>query len=79
MVMQTAVTPESSGWGLSHSTFFYFLCNDQLCCPASASAGNSRQVAYFEVSKASVVAASSKGKHFDSISGRVHRNQIDAR
>ena len=49
---------------------------------ASASAGNSRQITYFEVSKASVAAVAAaagtiKGKRFDSISGRVHRNRID--
>ena len=57
-----------------------------MCCqsaishyPASASAGNSWQITYFEASKASVAAAGTiKGKRFDLISGRVHRNRIDA-
>ena len=47
--------------------------------PASVSAGGSRQVTYFEVSKASIAAAgTNKGKRFDSISGCVHQKRIDA-
>ena len=51
MVTHSAVTPECSGRGLSHSTFFtymYFLCDDGCAAknaishyPASASAGSS--------------------------------------
>ena len=58
------MTPESSGRGLSHSTFFklVFTFYATIGCAAkmplaSASAGSSRQVTYFEVYKASLAAA----------------------
>ena len=70
MVTHLAVTPEFSGWGLSHSTSFYLYllfmrrpvhrCAAKMPLPItqpSASARSGRQVTYFEVSKASVAAA----------------------
>ena len=63
MVMHSAVTPESSGRGLSHSTFFTFYATTG--CAAKMPLAitqlqlevRSHQVIYFEVSKASVYVA----------------------
>ena len=67
MVTHSAVTPESSGRGLSHSTFFtymYFLCDDG--CAAKMPLAITQpplqvELSSWQVSKASVVAAAAAG------------------
>ena len=87
MVTHSAMTPESSGRGLSHSTFFtymYFLCDDG--CAAKMPLAITQpplqvELSSWQMSKATVAAAA-VGRHykeykgFDLISGRVCRKRI---
>ena len=77
LVTHSAVTPESSGRGLSDSTFFklnVLFMRRRLCCQNAISHYPASPSADWQVSKASVAAAGTI--RFDSISGRVHRKRI---